>query len=285
LGVNTYEDERRSTIDDQPEETSENNAYLEGVKQAITSWRNQKPSLLSNVMGAAGAPVAFVVNKLIPHKAIEGALIGVDWIAKQRLNRDSDCDFSDLASCDRRAHAVRTTTAIGATAEGGLAGFFGLIGMAADIPAITLAALLTIRQVGFQYGFTNDNDAERMFVFSVLSAAGANSQGEKNEALLTGALLRNTLKQTWKAMASKAATEKVSAESVLIAVRGLAKQLGINLTKRKALAAIPVIGAAVGAGTNLWFINDVGEAAQRCYQERWLRDRDLLIDEDEVLVM
>jgi hypothetical protein len=270
---------------DQPEENRQDSTYLEGVKQAITSWRKQEPSLLSKVMGTAGAPLAFIVNKLIPHKAIEGALIGVDWIAKQRLNRDADYDFSDLAACDRKARAVRRTTAIGATAEGGLAGFFGITGMAADIPAVTLAALLTIRQVGFQYGFTNDNDAERLFVFSVLSAAGANSQAEKNEALLTGALLRTTLNQTWKAMASKAATEKVSAESVLIAVKGLAKQLGVNITKRKALAAIPVIGAAVGATTNLWFINDVGEAAQRCYQERWLRDRDLLIDEDDALLM
>jgi hypothetical protein len=276
--VNIDED-TESASDESSEDSQEDDTYVGGVKQAIAAWRQQKPSLLSNVMGVAGAPIALVLNKLIPNKAIEGALIGVDWIAKQRLNRGSGSDFSDLSTCDRKARTVRATTTAGATAEGGLAGLFGIAGMAVDIPAVTLVALLTIRQVGFQYGYTEDNDAERLFVFSVLSAAGANSQAEKNEALLTGALLRNALNQTWKSMASKAATNKVSAESVLIAVRGLAKQLGINLTKRKALAAIPAIGAAVGAGINLWFINDVGEAAQRCYQERWLRDRNMLIDE------
>jgi hypothetical protein len=268
-----------SATDDRPDEDPEDSAYIEGVKQAITSWREQEPNLISNVMGVAAAPVAFVLHKLIPHKAIEGALIGLDWIAKQRLNSGSESDFSDLPTCDRKAHAVRIKTAASATAEGGLAGFFGLPGMAADIPAITLIALLTIRQVGFQYGYTDDNDRERLFVFSVLSAAGANSQAEKNEALLTGALLRTTLNQTWKSMAAKAATDKASAESVLIAVKGLAKQLGINLTKKKSLAAIPVIGSAVGASVNFWFINDVGEAAQRLYQERWLRDHGVLLDE------
>lgn len=79
-------------------------------------------------------------------------------------------------------------------------------------------------------------------------------------------------------MAAKAAAQQLSVEGAVIAVRSLASQLGINLTKRKALAAIPLIGAAVGASANGWFLREVGVAAQKLYQERWLRDRDLLVD-------
>ena len=58
----------------------------------------------------------------------------------------------------------------------------------------------------------------------------------------------------------------------MTALRALAKQVGVNLTKRKALEAIPVIGLAVGAASNGWFLREVGTAAQMSYQERWLSD-------------
>ena len=39
-----------------------------------------------------------------------------------------------------------------------------------------------------------------------------------------------------------------------------------------------MIGAAIGGSLSGWYMNDVGEAAQRTYQERWLRDRGLIFD-------
>ncbi|MBB3263870.1 DNA-binding transcriptional regulator YhcF (GntR family) [Azospirillum sp. OGB3] len=74
-------------------------------------------------------------------------------------------------------------------------------------------------------------------------------------------------------MAEVAAEQTLSREAALVALRSLAKQLGINLTKRKALQAIPIIGAGVGAAVNGSYIRDVGWAARRAYQERWLADK------------
>jgi hypothetical protein len=86
------------------------------------------------------------------------------------------------------------------------------------------------------------------------------------------------MRQTWKAMAQKAAQSTISKEGALITLRTLAKQLGINITKRRALAAIPAIGAAVGACVNGWYMNDVGWAARRAFQERKLVDQGKIID-------
>ena len=61
-------------------------------------------------------------------------------------------------------------------------------------------------------------------------------------------------------------------------IKSLAKQLGINLTKRKALQAIPAIGALVGASVNGWYIKEVGWAARRAFQERWLLENHKIIE-------
>lgn len=46
------------------------------------------------------------------------------------------------------------------------------------------------------------------------------------------------------------------------------------------MQAIPVVGAGVGAAMNAKYINDIAWAARRTFQERWLRDNDLLNDVD-----
>jgi hypothetical protein len=184
-----------------------------------------------------------------------------------------------LKKCDNGANQVINFHIGIAAGEGALAGFGGILTLPFDIPAVITLALRMIRQVGVEYGYADDTEDERKFIFSIFSAAGANTQAEKAAALAAAAYLMNILsKQTFKAMAAKAAANALSAEAAVIAIRSLAKQLGINLTKRKSLAAIPMIGAFVGASANGWFIREIGVAAQRLYQERWLRDRDLLVD-------
>ena len=55
-------------------------------------------------------------------------------------------------------------------------------------------------------------------------------------------------------------------------IKNLAKQLGINITKRKALQTIPIVGAGIGAVMNAAYITDITEAAIRIYEKRWLND-------------
>ncbi len=81
------------------------------------------------------------------------------------------------------------------------------------------------------------------------------------------------LRQTFKAMGERAASRVLGKEAAIIALRNLARQLGVNLTKRKMLQAIPVAGAAIGAAVNGTFIDEVAWAARRAYQERWFKDR------------
>ena len=244
--------------------------------------------MVSQTLGTASAYVGWLVNQCVPQAAIdglltaiEGVLSGFDWAGKATLTPRFAPDLNDLRQCDRGADQVINFHIAIAIVEGGISGAVGLPALLIDIPAVITLALRMTRQIGVEYGYDADTEDERDFVFSVLSAAGANTQAEKVAALGMAAHLMNVLaKQSFKTMAQRAAADPLTAQALIITVRNLAKQLGINLTKRKMLAAIPVIGAVVGASTNGWFMREVGVAAQRLYQERWLRDRGLIVDGD-----
>jgi DNA-binding transcriptional regulator YhcF (GntR family) len=112
---------------------------------------------------------------------------------------------------------------------------------------------------------------------ALLSAAGANTTNEKAEAVkMLRAIDVMIAKQTVKTIAEKAAQQQLGKEAVLISMNKLGRQLGINITKRKALQAVPAIGAVVGGSVNAWFINDVGWAARRAFQERWLIENNMI---------
>jgi uncharacterized protein (DUF697 family) len=251
---------------------------------AINDWKTEEPSVLSKATGIVAAPLAWLVQKVIPEKAIQVALDAANWAGCQLADRGDilrDGDVSQITELrskslelsDRLADKAHDWAIGMATVEGGAAGAFGLPGMAADIPAIVTLALRTVHKIGLCYGYESSTEEDKNFVIGILSASGANSVKEKVEALFALRSIQQILiKQTWKKMSEKAAVQQMSKEGAIIGVRNVAKQLGINLTKRKALQAIPLIGAGVGASMNAWYIKDVGWAARRVFQERWLAE-------------
>ncbi|MGD6844671.1 EcsC family protein [Bacillus infantis] len=260
--------------------------------ELINNWKNEKPSVLDQAFGAVLKPVAWAVEKVIPDKAIQGLLDGgnevgrfladtKDIIRDGKVTKIEDLKYKDLKLSDDLANEVHNWAIGLATTEGGIAGFFGLPGTVVDVPTIITFSLRTIHKIGLCYGYDCKTEEDKRFVLGILAASGANSVEEKTAAILALKSIQNTItKQTWKKMAEKAAQQPFSREAAIIAVKNLAKQLGINISKRKALQALPVIGLVVGASSNGWFIKDVGWAARRAFQERWLIENEKIIDMD-----
>ena len=67
--------------------------------------------------------------------------------------------------------------------------------------------------------------------------------------------------------------ESLGKETVLLLIQRLARQVGINLTKRKVLEMVPGLGALVGAAMNGNYLQDVGWTARWKFQSRWLREK------------
>lgn len=135
-----------------------------------------------------------------------------------------------------------------------------------------ILTMRTIHKIGLCYGYKAESEEEKQFALEILSTAGANSLKEKQATLLELAALKNILvKEAWKVIEKKAAERGVQ-QAILLLIKQLCKQLGINLTKRKALQVIPGIGMFLAAAINANYIRDVGYAARRIYQERWLTE-------------
>ncbi|MDR4886296.1 EcsC family protein [Fredinandcohnia sp. QZ13] len=264
--------------------------YEEEQIELINKWKNEEPSVLNRTFGVVLKPVYWAVEKVIPEKAIQGLLDGAnevgrifadtnDIIRDGKVQKIEDLKYMDLKLSDQLSDEVHNWAIGLATTEGGITGFFGLPGALVDVPTIITFALRTIHKIGLCYGYDCKNEDDKKFVLGILAASGANSVEEKTAAILALKSVQNTIaKQTWKKMAETAAQQPLGREAAILAVKNLAKQLGVNITKRKALQAIPIIGALVGASSNGWYIKDVGWAARRAFQERWLMENGKIID-------
>lgn len=249
------------------------NIYESNQLNKIREWEKEEPLVVSQAIGSVTKPVSWIANKIVPQKAIQGALAGFNSVAKALTDENDilrDANVSsinelrtkDLQVSDKLANNIHNWAIGIAGTAGGVAGFFGLPGMVADIPTIITFALRTIHKIGLCYGYKTTTQEDNLFVYSVMSAAGSNSVKEKNMAIATLKELNvKLLKQTWEKMAEKAAQEKMNGEAFLMVIKALGKQLGINLTKRKALQAIPFAGVGVGSAMNIAFINDICWAA------------------------
>lgn len=256
----------------------------------ILKWKREEPGVVATAINVMTYPATWLIQRIIPDAAIRAVLNAADWMANNltdandilrdaKVSKISELKNKDLALCDRLANEVHNWAIGFAIAEGGITGAFAIGGLVADVPAIITLALRTIHKIGLCYGYENESEMDRNFIFGILAASGANSMKEKLAALATlRAIQMAVAKQTWKTIAEKAAMRQLSIEGGIITIKNLAKQLGINLTKRKILTAIPVIGSVVGASVNGWFIKDVGWAARRTFQEKWLIDNNKIIE-------
>lgn len=256
--------------------------YEQQQYQEIVEWKNQTPSVVSKTVGLVFKPITWVVSKVIPPKAIEGVLVACNGMAElitdsndiirdAKVSEISDLKTKDLHLSDQLANNIHNWAIGVAAVEGVATGATGIYGLIADVPALITMSFRVVHKIGLCYGFECKTEDDKQFVMGILSAASANTLSEKVASVAVLQKMNVMIaKTTWKKLAEKAATNKYGIEAAIITIKSVAKQLGINITKRKAAQAIPVIGAGVGAAINTAFINDVAWAARRSFQERWL---------------
>jgi hypothetical protein len=258
--------------------------YEQRALRELRAWQAEPPSWGTRLLAKPGSKVAGIVQVVVPVSALRAALEGADRLGRKLADERSILARAGapslealrrgpLEQCDRVARTVsRRAMALGGGtgAVFGVAGGFGLV---ADIPALLTLALRTVHRLGLCYGEAPAEGAARRLGIGVFALVSANSAEEK--ALALRALRHDTalLDAAWRDGVERVTERELAKEATIYSVQNLARTIGLNLGKRKAAGTIPIVGAAVGAAVNAWYLADVARTARYVFQERWLLER------------
>ena len=153
-----------------------------------------------------------------------------------------------------------------ALGEGAATGVAGAPGIAVDIPTLVTLNLRAIGEYATYYGFDVSLQQERLFAMNVLGLASSPKDAAKEVAMAQLVRIAQDVakKRTWKALEEHAFVQ---------IIQQISKALGIRLTKAKLAQTIPVVGAGVGGGFNVYYTAKVCDAAYYLYRERFLAEK------------
>ena len=175
-----------------------------------------------------------------------------------------------LQACDRLALSVGRRAAALGGAAGAVFGVTGAAGLVIDVPALLTLALSTVHRTGYCYGERPAADEERRLGIAVFAVVSANSADEKLAALNALKAESELFDAAWRDGVEQITERELAKEAAVYSVQNLARSIGVNLGKRKAAEAIPVIGAVVGGLVNASYLADVAQTARYVFAERWL---------------
>jgi hypothetical protein len=258
--------------------------YERKVLQELRDWQAEPPSWGTRLLAKPGGKVAEVVKVVVPTAALRAALNGADKLGRRLSDQRSilaRAGVADLAALRalplQRADGLARTVARRALALGGVTGaVFGVAGAAglvADVPTLLTLAMRTIHRTGLCYGEKPPAADGRRLALGIFALVSANSAEEKTLAvrsLHAGAALLDAATRDG---IERIAERELAKDATIYSLQNLARAIGLNLGKRKIAGSVPVVGAAVGAAVNAWYLSDVARAARYTFQERWLAER------------
>jgi hypothetical protein len=254
-------------------------SYEKQQLESLRGWMAQPPGWLTRGLSQASGPVAQFAQRLVPVAALKLALSGANTLAarladEQAVLRDAgagtlqELRAADLSRCDALSERVRRQ-AIGLSAAGGvIAGVAGAPGLVLDVPALLTLSLHTIHRTGLCYGFESLSDGERPFAIGVFALASANTMEEKQSALQALRQQAEPDEGAFRDGLERAAQRELGKSAAVFSLGNLARQLGLNLTRRKAAAAVPLLGAVVGGAVNGWYLHDLARTARFAFHAR-----------------
>jgi hypothetical protein len=258
--------------------------YEQKVLKELRDWQAEPPGWGARLMAKPGSKVAEAGKVVVPASALRAALKGADRLGRRFaddrsiLVRAGVADLQalralPLESLDGLSRTVTRRALAQGGATGALFGIAGAAGLVADVPTLLTLAMRTIHRVGLCYGEKPAAGDERRLALGVFALVSANSAEEK--ALAVGALRAGTalLEAASRDGIERITERELAKDATVYSLQNLARAIGLNLGKRKIAGSVPVVGAAVGAAVNAWYLNDVAQAARYTFQERWLRER------------
>jgi hypothetical protein len=272
--------------------------YVQVAKGEVNEWEGEKPGFLNQAADFVLWPAEKAAEALIPDgvqdavgAAIQSCLsvlasqtartVNAESIrneikkAKRKSARKFPSIDHELQAADERAKKSWNWHIGFAVAEGAATGAGGFVGLAADVPALFTILIREIQEIAICYGYDATSENEKEYSLHILRVGFASNAKLKMEFVISLKEFEQILLNvTWKKMSETLAARQVTKQSLLAALRQYAKKLGYDLTKRKALQMVPVVGAIIGASLNATLANDIGKAAYMSYRRRWIAEKE-----------
>ncbi|HSW11237.1 MAG TPA: EcsC family protein [Solimonas sp.] len=249
--------------------------------EQLRRWELESPGWGTRLLAKPGSNAAKVVGAVVPVSALRASLHGLNDIAfrysgREALLKTAGVDQLEelrglpLEVCDALAKKVERRTMALAGAGGAVFGIVGAAGMVVDVPALLALALRSIQRTAMCYGEPGLDVAHKSMAIGIFALASANSRDEKTAALAALRSRGDLLDEAWRDGIERVAEREMAKEAAAFSLQTLASRIGLQLGRRKVMGIVPVLGAAVGASMNAWYIHDVSSVARHVFQERWL---------------
>lgn len=259
----------------------------------IAEWEKAQPGMITMAIDAVGRPINLMIEKTpesvknLTGKAVLGFMEMLKdvsyWtyseknlIKKARkagihVNSIQELACQDLMLLDGIARSYSISNKMIAALEGAGCGLGGLALIAADVPALFAIGFRSIQQIGAAYGFDMRNPDMLPVIMSAFHAGSGIPPAVKSSILAD-------MSMAAAALAGKTVYGKIAGQTKTVLLVDMFKKylnsipsrLAENISKRKLGQAIPVIGAALGAGFNYWFMNNVATSARMIFRKMYI---------------
>ena len=253
--------------------------YEQEQIQEIKKWESKEPDFLTSAAGKLFTPIKTGIDLLIPAPALETALKvsetvtlnwQEDWKNLQRIAQVEDyhqLKQVELDFCDRLANRVKGEAVVVAGTTGAITGVFEWAGEIADVPLCLGLGLQTVHRVGLCYGYSPETETEEQFAWAILGVGTANTAEDRKKAMEALQDFQHQLyRQTFDDLVENSVEDSVLESTV----DSVFKQIITNLAEGVSGEALPIIGIGIGIVANSSILAEVGEAAHRAFQVRWL---------------
>lgn len=268
--------------------------YEQQARQEIDAWKQARHRGISDSARRRLEPLRLMVDRVVPNRLlnvsteavlgfVEMLHDGARWTysrksilreaARQGVHVSSSGGLAeqDLEVLDPIARAHFSSNRSIAALQGAGCGFGGMALVALDLPALLLVSFRSVQQIGSCYGFDMDDPALAPVVLRVFDAGMGGSAAAKTQVLVDIHRVVPALGANWtyRTIAETSAVG-LALEMVKQQTRHLPRQLAQHITKQKLMQALPVAGAAIGAGVNYRLLSNVTRAAYMVFREAYL---------------
>jgi hypothetical protein len=219
----------------------------------------ENPGIAIQIANLLGSPIEYVVAKKLPKKATalidktaHAAVTAAFSAAVLTLRKDK------LGTPARKG--LHRGVAVGAGAVGG---FFGWLGLAAELPFTTTMILRSIAEIARSEGESPHDLDTRLACIEVLAFGGS---GKNDDAAESGYFAtRAALAQQISAVSQHIVHRGLSEGGAPVVVRlinAIANRFSVPVTEKVVFEAAPIIGALSGASLNAIFMGHFQKVAQ-----------------------